>query len=299
MSEPAEAVPAPAAGEDNITTSSTHHGEAPPVDPAEAANAEGETDPPAEVVKTPEEIAADEEKKAKGQERLNARFSELTSQREQAREEAARERGAREAAEAELARLRPAQPPVTERRADPNSAPDPTQYEMGEFDPKYIDDKISHGIRAALAEQGERQARTNAEQHFADRVEGVRGKLMDSGLPGAALLASGDPSIKCTPVMIDVLATMENAPQVADNLANNPAEAARIASLPPHLQGLELAWIDARLAGTTKVATTTKAPETTRTLAGLAPASDEFDPNMTQADFEAQHIRKYGSFAPR
>lgn len=296
MSEAPDPAAAPAASEDNITTSSTHHGEAPPVEAAaeEKPAGEGEELKPAGTEKPPEET--EDEKKAKGQERLNARFSELTGQRETAKAEAASEKARADAAEAELARLRPA--PEPEKRPDPNSPPDPASYEMGEFDPKYINDRIDHGIRAALAEQNQRQAETQAQQHYADRVETVRGKLMDSGLPGAALLASGDPSIKCTPIMIDVLATLENAPQVADSLANNPAEAARIASLPPHLQGLELARIDARLAGTTTVETT-KAPEPTRTLVGLAPASDDFNPNSSQAEFEEQIVRKHGGFTRR
>lgn len=281
-----------APGEEGIVTTSTA-----PAEPAEAP-ATVETVAPAVVdpnaaPAAPAAPEGEQPDENKGKERLNARFSELTSARRTAEDTAAAATARADAAEAELAKLRPAPAPVV---VDPNAAPNPASYDLGEYDPKFIQDSISHGIRTALATVQEQTREERARDEYTTQVSTVRGKLLDSGLPGAALLASGDSSIPCTPFMIQVLGTLEKAPEVANHLATNVAEATRIASLPPHLQGVELARIEAGLAKPVEVS---KAPETTRTVAGLAPASDDFTPTMSQTEFEEQVLRKHGGFERR
>lgn len=232
--------------------------------------------------------------------RLQVRFSELTGQRDAAQREA-QER----AAEAEYwrsqalaAQRQQSQPHQQAGAAD--GAPDPSQYPLGDIDPAYLQDMVDYRVTTTLAatlEQREAQSRqAQVRQQNIQKIETLRTTLFESGLSGAQLIASGG-DIPCSPAMIDAMAVSDNPAAVADFLGNNRAEAARIAALPDVQQGFELARISARLAN--PQVKTTRAPEPTPTVTGLAPASDSFSPTMSQADFEAAIERKHGGFYGR
>jgi hypothetical protein len=78
------------------------------------------------------------------------------------------------------------------------------------------------------------------------------------------LIASGA-DIPFSQAMIDALAVSEQPAQIAHHLGTNPTEAARIAGLPPQLQGYELAKLESRLASQPK---TTAAPAPPSTVGG-------------------------------
>lgn len=162
----------------------------------------------------------------KAKERLSMRFSELTSQREAARQDAER---ARQEAEywRQQAQLQP---------ADMDAYDDGQQYDRGTVD---------RAVQEAIAAD-----------RMAQKVESLRATLFESGLDGAAIIASGG-DVPFTEAMFDALTVSEHPALIADHLGRNPAEAGRIARLTPAQQGIELARLEARLASQPR---TTNAP---------------------------------------
>jgi hypothetical protein len=208
------------------------------VQPAEQA-------PVAETQTAPEAPAAEapppQENKAK--ERLSLRFSELTSQREAARQEA------------EFWR---------QQALSRQQEPEPSQYYDDGGDPD-IDARIERAVEARL--QREAEARAQKAQH--ETVQTLRTTLLESGLDGAALIASGG-DVPFTQAMFDALTVSERPAVIADHLGRNPQEAARIAALSAAQQGVELARLEARLASQPR---TTNAPPPPSTVGGRALAS--------------------------
>lgn len=240
---------------------------APEQQPAAQPEANVQDQPPPEG----EQPADQQPVENKGKERLTQRFSELTG-----RARAAEERA--EAAERRAAAIEARQPQYQQQEGPP----DPSQYEMGEYDPRFVQDAISHGIRATLAEERRQQSAAAAQSQRAMTAQTVSEKLLQSGLEGAVNLVM-DTSARVTPEMVDALARSEDAPRLADHLGRNTAEASRIANLPPHLQGYELAKLESRLASLPR---TTNAPPPPNPVGGRATAT--VDPkNMTMEQYKA------------
>jgi hypothetical protein len=78
--------------------------------------------------------------------------------------------------------------------------------------------------------------------------------------------------------MAEAITESSVGPQVAYELGKNPAEAARIASLPPMRQIAEIGQLEARL-GTGQGGRTTAAPSASRSSHGAAGVSAGYDPN--------------------
>lgn len=264
-----------------------------PTQEAPAAQApEGTTPAPAAVPPEGEQSAEEN----KGKERLSLRFSELTGKVKTAETE--REDARREADYWRNLALTGGGVPQTPNPAPQpaaDGAPDPSQYEAGEFDPRYVQDLVSFNVKAELKAERQRQTQDQERTTQAERVSGLQQKFFESGLTGAVLIASGG-DIPFTAPMADALAVSENPAKIADFLGNNPTEAGRISRLPPVQIGVELARIEARLAS--PAPTPTPAAQTP-VLAGVTPVTDDFSPTMSQADFEASITRKHGDFYGR
>ena len=166
--------------------------------------------------------------------RVAKRFSELSSQRDAARQEAEYWR------QQALIRQQP-EPEIPAQTFDENP-----------FSPE----AIQAAVQRALVEERQKAAETEARASQAQKAQGLQAKLYESGLEGAVLIASGA-DIPFTQAMIDALAVSDQAAPIAHHLGTNPQEAARIAGLPPQLQGYELAKLESRLASQPK---TTSAP---------------------------------------
>lgn len=193
----------------------------------------------------------------KAKERLSLRFSELTSQREAAKEEARR-------ASEEAAYWR------QQAQARQTYEPDPSyQDQYDPSDPQSVEAAIERAVEARF--QRDRQAQQEREQF--EKVQTLRTTLLESGLDGAALIASGA-DIPFTMAMFEALTVSEQPAALADHLGRNPEEAKRIASLTPARQGVELARLEARLASQPR---TTSAPPPPNTVGARAVAS--VDPN--------------------
>jgi len=266
------------------------------ITPVPAQASEGQAAPQGEAPANPEEQSGTDKPKDG---RLQVRFSELTGQRDAAVNKATE--AAREAEYWRQQALAAAQPQARPNAtADTGGAPDPSQYDYGDTDPRYIQDLVDFRVKDAVGktlEQRETEQRNSqVQREQTERIDTLRTKLFESGLSGAQLLASGG-DVPCTPSMIDAMAVSDNPAQVADFLGNNRAEAARIAGLAPVQQGFELARIATRLAN--PQVQPTNAPAQTPTVNGITPASDSFSPTMSQADFEASIERQHGGFYGR
>lgn len=193
----------------------------------------------------------EEAQRAKAKERLSQRFSDLTAQREAAKADAER---ARQEAEywREQARRAPAQ-----------------DYTQGGYDDGA--DDIDARIERAVATRLEREAQAREQMAQQTQLESLRTTLLESGMEGAALLASGG-DVPFTEAMFHALTVSEQPAAIADFLGRNPGEADRIARLHPAQQGLELARIETRLASLPR---TTSAPPPAPIVGGRAMASDD------------------------
>ncbi len=86
----------------------------------------------------------------------------------------------------------------------------------------------------------------------------------------------------------ELVAASDLGPEVGYFLASNPAEAQRIAGLPPHRQGAEIARIEARLAPAASVRRASQAPAPVPTLSGSGPSPTTKHPSaMTLSEYEA------------
>lgn len=202
----------------------------------------------------------------KAKERLSLRFSELTSQREAAKEEA--QRHAQEAQywrEQAMSRQQAYEPEPAQEGYDPN-------------DPQSFYTAVDRAVEARF----QRETQAQETRSMNEKVQTMRTTLLESGLDGAALIASGA-EIPFTFAMFEAISVSEQPAQLADHLGRNPDEAKRIASLTDARQGVELARLEARLASQPR---TTNAPAPPNTVGGRAIASS--DPtNMSFEQYKA------------
>jgi len=181
--------------------------------PTEAANAEPVvegSEPEAE------NEAATGEKKHNP--KLEKRFSELTKQREAARQDAERERQAREALEARLKDLEAKVSPQKSEEPDPK--PDPSQFndaiEYAEALAEWTaDKKMRERDQAELARRAQEE-QSRMRQKFQERLETAKQEMPDY----EEMIASSDVSVS-QPVT-DAIIESDVGPQILYYLAENP-----------------------------------------------------------------------------
>ncbi len=239
--------------------------ETPALAPAEAPTTEI---PGEETLAAPVEEAKPPKKTAQ------QRIDELTHARREAEREAAHWRE-----EAQKPRAPAPAPQPTEGQ------PDPTQYAYGESDPAFIRDaavfQATQAVRAEFQSQRETDLRQAAQLDFKTRRDSFAAKVGDKDEGAIFLLSDLDAPV--TPQMADIIFASENGVKVADHLGRNLAEARRIASLPPHLQGVALAKLEATLSTAAPIPkTATTAPEPANHTRG---AGGRFAPSPDTSDF--------------
>jgi hypothetical protein len=149
-----------------------------------------------------------------------------------------------------------------EAAAADDGEPDPSAYEHGELDARFIRDHATyHAKKTFREEQTAAQARTRAQtaiQTFEQRVEE---QFPDGEPDGLARLRD----LKAIPpVVTELILDSEIGPKLADHLGNNIRELNRISALPPLQQVRELTKLELKLASppapTPKTATDAPAP---------------------------------------
>lgn len=192
--------------------------------PAEAAKAEPVVEPAnqSEPVEAKNDATAVED--GKQNPKLEKRFSDLTKQREAARQEAQREREAREALEARLRDLEAKVAPKQETKVD--DEPKPEQFtDMYEYQQALVDYRVDQ--RLAEEKQKAEQAKAEAQRkqvfdNFASRVEAIKSEIPDY----EAMIASAD--VYVSNEVRDAIFESDVGPRILYHLAENPDVAEKL-----------------------------------------------------------------------
>lgn len=192
--------------------------------PAEPVNSESVK------AEAPEEATTAEEQERKSN-KLNVRFSEITKQREAARQEAERERQARIELENKLkdmeAKLKPApQEPV---EADPKPKPEQfsDMFEYAEALSEWTADKRIKEEKAKEAAQRVEQERQKTMETWSNRVNDFREKTPDFD----DLVGSADVTVSNE--VRDAIFESDVGPQILYHLAENPDVAKKLQGMSP------------------------------------------------------------------
>jgi hypothetical protein len=206
-----------------------------------------DTAPSGDANTTADDVPQQTEQEHKPSRGVQKRIDELTAQRHRAEREADFYRQL-------LEQRQQLQPQPQPQHPEPQSqTPDaPPKFDDFESIEDYVtaaaEYKAKELLRAekAAAEQAERQR--HQQQTQAQRMQTVQQKISEAEqkYPGLYDRIS-DPALPVTESVVDALMDAENFADLANHLAANPSELARLAALPPHRLGYEVARIEARL----------------------------------------------------
>ena len=233
----------------------------------EAAPAE----PTEEVERSEPEIEEKEqEEKPKANPKLERRFSEITKQREQAREEARREREAREALEARLAALEKQSAPAPKVDEEPQPSQFNDAFEYAKALAEYTADKRIEEMKRQEAEAKVAQERQRVIETWAQKVQQAKATLPDFD----DIVASSD--VVVNDDIRDAILESDVGPQILYHLAENEDVAKKIAGLSAKQALREIGKLEARFeAKETKPeppVVRSKAPQPIQPLKGSSPA---------------------------
>jgi hypothetical protein len=214
---------------------------------AEAADAEpnAEADQSGQDGEGNEATALDDQKEKKPNPKLERRFSEITKQREAAREEARREREARESLEARLKELEskvspPAQADTDELGQEPKPEQFSDMYEYAKALAEYTaDKKLMERDKQEMA----RKAAAEQEVKFkawADRVNAAKNDLPDFD----DMVQSSD--VRVSDPVRDAIIESEHGPKILYYLAENSEFAKKLADMSVVSAVREIGKIEAR-----------------------------------------------------
>ena len=189
--------------------------------------------------------ATEEPKEKKPNPKLERRFSEITKQREAAREEARREREARESLEARLKELEakvnpPAQQPDDELGEEPKPEQFSDMYEYAKALAEYTADK-----KLIERDKEEKARKAAAEQEvkfkaWADRVNAAKNELPDFD----DMVQSSD--VRVSDPVRDAIIESEHGPKILYYLAENAEFAKKLGDMSVVSAVREIGKIEAR-----------------------------------------------------
>lgn len=193
-----------------------------------------------------------------------------------------------------------AKPAPVQQDPGDNPAPNPSDYEYGEADPKYIAAMARHEARQEFAAQRE-QERVEAglaqlEENWASRREAAREKYPDFEEKVIKSAARGE--WPCSPVITLGIKDSPVGDDIAHYLATNLDDAVRIHALNPIQQAREFGRLETRFmspaAPSKKIATDAPEPAPSRARG----AGGRFTVDDETTDF-AQFEAKYGNRSKR
>lgn len=199
------------------------------------------------VVENPDDDEDDEkeQKQEHKSSKLQERFSKLTQQREEARQELQREKQAREALEARLKALEDAGKPQEEAKLDPNAKPDPAAF-TDAFE--YAEKLAEWSAKQALAqrdkqekEKAENEARQKIATAWNERVTAAKTEMPDYD----EVIASSD--VVVSDAVRDAILDSDIGPKLIYHLAENEELAKRIQGMSDSKALRELGKLEAML----------------------------------------------------
>lgn len=238
---------------------STTHAPQPEAKPAEGTQPSAES---ADSGQPKAETAEDIAQKLKT-ERSKERYSRLHAESKQYQAEATLARAEVQRLKAELDRLTASKPDELDPEHQSHNLKTVVKSER-------LEQKLEEAEAAALKAARARQ------EAFVAKVEAARDKMPD--------FDQVFPSTPISEVAAELIADSEKAAEIAYWLAKNQREAQRIANLPPHLQGAEIARIENRLS-TVSTRKTSNAPTPPPVLAGQSAPGSKDPASMTMAEY--------------
>lgn len=246
--------------------------------PAGEAGKQGEPQVKQEGATEGEGDHADRDEQGRFKPKLQKRIDELT----RARHQAERDRDYwRQQAEA---------------RQTPTAPPNPNDYATDEdYQQAMLEHRIESGINRKMsteaqqrADQLDQQANQVRDQTYAERMRATAARIPDFAE------VVGKSNLDVSQALIDALKDSEHGPEIAYQLAKNPAEAARLSQMDMRTLDRTLGRMEADIAKTSPApapapaARTTNAPAPARTGAPASAAPANNDPSkMSQPEFEA------------
>lgn len=202
-----------------------------------------ESEPTAEVEQSEPEAEAEAkpQEERKPNPKLERRFSEITKQREEARQEAAREREARAALEARLAALESQNKP---QQAPVDQEPQPSQFsdafEYAKALAEYTADKRIAEMKQEEAKAKEAAERQKVIDQWTQKVQKAKADLPDFD----DIVASSE--VVVNDDIRDAILESDVGPQILYHLAENDEIAKKIAGLSPKQALREIGKLEAR-----------------------------------------------------
>ena len=189
--------------------------------------------------------ATDEAKEKKPNPKLERRFSEITKQREQARQEAQREREQREALEARLKELEAkVNPPAAQPEDELGEEPKPEMFnDMFEYARALAEYTADKKLMERDKEEKARQAKAEQEAKFqawADRVNAAKNELPDFD----DMVQSSD--VRISDPVRDAIIESEHGPKILYWLAENTDFAKKLADMSVFSAVREIGKIEGR-----------------------------------------------------
>lgn len=214
-----------------------------PTEAAEQAEPVVENGVQSESDEAEKEATATEERKPNP--KLERRFSEITKQREAARDEARREREARESLEARLKELEAKVTPTQATAVDANAEPQPSQFEDA-FE--YAKALAEYSAEKALRDRDEQEVRrkqaeeqAKVQESWVKRLNEAKAELPDF----EDMVASSDVAV--SDAIRDAIFESDVGPKILYHLAENPDEAKKLAEMSQAKALREIGKLEARL----------------------------------------------------
>ncbi len=135
--------------------------------------------------------------------------------------------------------------------------------------------EVGADLFARQANQAQEAATRAAQDAWAEATADFRQKVPDFDA------VAHNPNLTVTPVMADAIRDSERGAEIAYYLGKNPAEAAKIAALPPVSQATAIARLESRIS--TDTASVSRAPHPIGTLSGRSGSSGR---PLEDMDFE-------------
>jgi hypothetical protein len=187
------------------------------------------------------EKEANQEGERKQNPKLEKRFSEITKQREEARQEAQRERQARLDAEQRLAALeQQRQPQASYVDQEPQPSQFADAFEYAKALAEFSTEKALAERDRQFAQAREQEAQQKIIQSWAQKVQDAKAELPDFD----DLVASSD--VVVNNAVRDAILESDVGPKILYHLAENNDLAKRIASLSPNAALREIGRLEAR-----------------------------------------------------
>lgn len=227
--------------------------------PADPATPPAAAETPKEATPAPE-AATETPPPEKPKKPASERISELYAQKKEAERRA-------QSAESEAYRLREQLRAPSRAAADDFAAQD-TERVMKAVKSERFEQTVQE------MESNRQEAARHQSELFKTKVDAARERMPDIDTAISEFLR-----LPLSQQAAEILVESDKAPEIAYYLSKNPGQAERLFNMPPHMQGAELARIEARVASAPTVRKTSAAPPPVPTINGASSPSGRKDPS--------------------